>query len=291
MKSIELTDEERAAGSLGADNLLAALAALRTDGVVVLEDVVDPAHLDALHERILSDIDLFRARPDAPYNWHTGNLQQDPPPFPPYLFADILLNPYAIAVTAAMLGPGVKNVMYGGNTALPSDQRQPVHADVGHLWPLGSLECPHPPAQLVLNVLTVDVSAENGATELWPGSHRELSIGVGDDIKVSPEVLAARREVAPPFQPTIRRCSMLIRDIRLWHAGMPNHTDQPRPMLAMIHTSAWLDSGTPLLFPRGTESFFEHPILTTAARFTDEPIDYVAEPSAFEYAAATGNRL
>jgi hypothetical protein len=281
--AVDPTPKDRAAGRLLDDRLRAAVEGLRTDGLVLLNDVVDLAHLDVLHERMIADLDAMRARPDVPYNWTPGNLQQNPPPFPPYLFEDVLLNPYVISVTAAVLGPGVKNVMYGGNIALPGEHRQPVHSDVGHLWPIDSLEGPHPPAQLVVNMLTVDVSQENGATEIWPGSHRELGVGVGDDVKISPDQLEQRRAIAPPFQPTFRRGCVLIRDIRLWHAGMPNRTDQPRPMIAMIHSSAWLGTETPLLFPTGTESFFDHPVLRTAARFTDGPIDYLAEPQAFEY--------
>ena len=286
MITIDLMPEDRAAGQVLGDGLRTAVDALRADGLVLLNDVVDPAHLDVLHERMIDDLDAFRSRPDVPYNWNTGNLQQDPPPFPPYLFADILVNPYVISVTSSVLGPGVKNVMYGGNTALPGDQRQPVHSDVGHLWPIEHLEAPHPPAQLVVNVLTVDVSPENGATEIWPGSHRELGVGVGDDVKIAPDLLERRRATSPPFQPTFPRGSVLIRDIRLWHAGMPNRTSEPRPMIAMVHTSGWLETGDPLVFPTGTESFFDHPVLRTAARFTNERIDYVAEPHAFEYEPA-----
>jgi len=283
MITIDVSEDDRAAGGLTGEALRIAVEALRTDGFVVLNDVVDPAHLDVLHERITADIAALQARPDAPYNWNPGNLQQDPPPFPPYLFSDVLLNPFVISVTSALLGPGMKNVMYGGNTALPGDQRQPVHADVGHLWPLDVLEGPHPAAQLVVNVLTVDVSPENGATEIWPGTHRELGVGVGDDIKISPDALEARRAISPPIQPTFRRGSMLIRDIRLWHAGMPNRTPVPRPMIAMIHSCAWLATGNPLVFPTGTESFFDHPILSTAATFTSDPIDHVHTPIGFEY--------
>lgn len=283
MIAIDVSEDDRAAGRLSGEELRAAVDALRDDGFVVLNDVVDPAHLNVLHERMIGDLHALRARPDTPYNWNAGNLQQDPPPFPPYLFGDVLLNPFVISVTSAVLGPGIKNVMYGGNTALPSDQRQPVHADVGHLWPLDALEGPHPAAQLVVNVLTVDVSPENGATEIWPGTHRELGVGVGDDIKISPHALEARRAICPPIQPTFRRGSMLIRDIRLWHAGMPNRTVVPRPMIAMIHTTQWLATGTPLLFPTGTEAFFHHAILTTAATFTGDPIDHVAAPRGFEY--------
>jgi hypothetical protein len=288
MITIEPTEQERTTGVLSEEHRRAAVEALRVDGLVVLADVVDPAHLDVLHERMIADLTDLRARRDTPYNWNVGNLQQDPPPFPPYLFADVLLNPLVITVTSALLGPGLKNVMYGGNTALPGDQRQPVHADTGHLWPLDVLEVAHPAAQLVVNVATVEVSRANGATELWPGTHRELGVGVGDDITIDSERLAARRAVVPPFQPTVRRGSVLIRDIRLWHAGMPNTTEDPRPMIAMIHSSGWLETGLPLRFPAGTEDFFAHPVLTTAARFTAEPIDHIAAPHGFAFTADGG---
>ena len=79
---------------------------------------------------------------------------------------------------------------------------------------------------------------------------------------------------------------MLIRDIRLWHAGMPNHTSTPRPMIAMVHTCDWLETGSPLVFPTGTESFFDHPVLATATRFTDDPIDHIEAPHSYEYQPA-----
>jgi hypothetical protein len=279
--TIEIPDSDRRVGGLAPERLQAALDALRVDGVVVLADVVDLEHIDALHERMVSDLVALQARPDAPYNWTAGNIQQDPPPFKPYLFADVLLNPQVIEVTSSILGPGLKNIMYSGNTALPSDARQPVHADAGHLWPAEILETPHPTAQLVVNVPTVDVSAENGATEIWLGTHRELTVGVGSDIEVPLDALERRREIAPPIQPEIQRGSVVIRDIRLWHAGMPNHTDKPRPMIAMLHSSSWLEVGSPLEFPTGTETFFEHPLLTTAARFTGRPTDHIHRSHGF----------
>ncbi|MET9268438.1 phytanoyl-CoA dioxygenase family protein [Kribbella sp. NPDC003557] len=281
MITIDVGEADRASGGLAPEKLQAALDALRTDGLLVLADVVDLEHLDVLHERMVSDLALLRARPDAPYNWTAGNIQQDPPPFAPYLFEDVLLNPQVIAVTSAILGPGLRNVMYSGNTSLPSDTRQPVHADMGHLWPSGAMEVAHPPAQLVVNVPTVDVSAENGATEIWPGTHLDLTVGVGGDIEVPPDALAARRAISPPIQPDIRRGSVLIRDVRLWHAGMPNHTDRPRPMIAMVHVSHWLEAGTPLEFPASSKSFFEHPLLTTAARFTEQPSDHIYRSHGF----------
>lgn len=287
MTSIQLSEAERTAGRLTDEHAAQAVAAVTEDGYVVLEKVVDEAHLDVLHERIVADVALLQARPDAPYNWHAGNVQQDPPPFEPYLFRDVLVNEFAIQVTSAILGPGMTNAMYGGNTALPSTNRQPVHADVGHLWPVEVMQVAHPPAELVVNVLTVDVSPENGGTEIWPGTHRELAVGAGDDIEIPLDVLERRRQVAPPFQATFPRGSMLIRDIRLWHAGMPNRTDQPRPMIAMIHRAGFLSHSDPLLLPEGSQELLHHPLLRQAARYVEGEIDHINAPHGHAYVPET----
>lgn len=278
---IKVTKDELQRGTLSPEHLTAAVDAIETEGFVILNDVVDLTHLDLLHARLLEDLPRLINRPDAPFNWNTGNVQQDPPPFPPYLFADVLLNELVIDVATAVLGAGVKNSFYSGNTAMPSQHRQPVHADTGQLWP--RLTVAHPPVQLVINIPTVDISPANGSTEIWPGTHLDVTIAAGKDIKVPPEVLEERRAQVPPIQPTYPRGSILIRDIRLWHAGMPNQTEHPRPMIALIYAPSWLETGTPLRFPLETKAFFEHPRLHTCARFTEEPIDHIAAPHAYEY--------
>jgi len=279
--TLRITEEELAGRQLDPEHQEAALSALRKDGFVVLEDVVALEHVDLLQEKLLEDLQALMGRADAPYNFNRGNIQQDPPPFPPYLFRDVLLNDLVVCVTKGLLGRGVKNAFYSGNTALPSTERQPVHADLGQLWK--GLETAHPAYGLVVNVPLVDMEERNGSTELWPGSHLDCAVSIEDNLKVPEAALARRRESGPPVQPRVRRGSILIRDIRLWHAGMPNRTDQPRPMLAMIHYARWWNTGEPLLFPRDTEPFFQDSELRTCARFVDGPIDYIHAPQAYEY--------
>ncbi|MCW3098039.1 MAG: hypothetical protein JWL77_3657 [Chthonomonadaceae bacterium] len=283
MNSLDITPEEIASRRMTPEHLAEAVRALTEEGYVILNDVVDVAHLDILRDRMLDDVQAFLARDDAPFNFNTSNLQQDPPPFPPYLFRDVLLNDMAIAVTKAILGKGVKNTFYSGNTALHSTQRQPVHADMGQLWK-GLEETTVPPAYaLVVNVPVVDISPLNGSTELWPGTHKDPRISVHDDIKLSPEDLEIRRAKSPPFQPTMKRGGILIRDIRLWHAGMPNQTEQPRPMIAMIHYAWWMETHSALQFPQGTEEFFADSDLKTPAAFVEGSIDYIHAPQAYDF--------
>ena len=239
-----------------------ALAALDEDGFVILEDAVDLAHLDVLKERMLADVEKILARPDAPFNFNTGNIQQAPPPFAPYLFEDILFNERAIAVTHALFGDGVKNAFYSGNTALKSEARQPVHPDIAQLWP--NLAVAPPAFGVVVNVPVVDMDTRNGATELWPGTHKDTTLSIRDgSIRVPDDALEARRKVRPPFQPSVKRGSVILRDIRMWHAGMPNHTDEPRPMIAMIHWPHWYLTSDAIEIPEESQGFFQHPILHT----------------------------
>ncbi len=195
----------------------------------------------------------------------------------------MLLNDMVIAVTKAMLGSGVKNAFYSGNTTVPGEaHKQPIHPDIGQLWP--GLETAPPPFGLVVNVPVVDMTPANGSTEIWPGTHRDTTMCIQQgDIKVPPEALEARRSIAPPLQPTVRAGSVVIRDIRLWHGGMPNRTDTPRPMIAMIHWISWWNNAEPLLFPKGTEDFFQHPDLATHAHFVDESIDYIHHSVAYDF--------
>jgi ectoine hydroxylase-related dioxygenase (phytanoyl-CoA dioxygenase family) len=283
MVALDITAAERESGELSPEHLEAAVRAMREDGFVVLNDVIDLAHLAMLRDRMLDDLPKILAREDAPYNWHTGNVQQDPPPFPPYLFRDILLNDAAIAVSRALLGPGLTNGFYSGNTSLPGGREQPVHIDCsGQLWP--NLAVAPPPHGIVVQVPVVSMDTSNGSVELWPGTHRDTTVHVGcGDIKVPLDRVAKRREIVPPLQPSVRWGSILLRDIRIWHRGMPNHTDSPRPMLAMIHWIRWWNDRHLIPFPKGTEAFFEHPHLKTNARFVDGPIDYIHHSEAYEY--------
>lgn len=277
--SLAPSPEEIAAGALRPENLDRARRAVLEDGMVVLQGIVDPAHLDVLKARMLEDLAAILARPDAPFNFTKGNVQQDPPPFAPYLFADILLNPLVGGISESVLGKGFSNAFYSGNTALPHGQRQPVHADMGHLWPGHSPASP--PFALVVNVPVVDVSPANGSTELWPGTHRDARDDVFEDGRLSTAAVEARRAERPPLQPTLRRSDVLIRDMRMWHAGTVNHTDEPRPMIAMIHWVPWWPTET-IPFPQVAEPFFADAPFRTATRFVDGEVDYLHHGEAYD---------
>ena len=176
---IEVTEEEVAREVLSDGHLREAVGAIRRDGFVILNGVVAHGHLDVLREQMAVDMDLILKAEGVPHNFVKGNVQQDPPPFAPFVFRDVVANPWAVQVTKAVLGAGVFNRSCSGNTNVPGSLLQPVHVDERQLWP--NLEVAHPAAQLAVNIALDEVTEENGSIELWPGSHLDTHQVWGND--------------------------------------------------------------------------------------------------------------
>jgi ectoine hydroxylase-related dioxygenase (phytanoyl-CoA dioxygenase family) len=160
-----------------------------------------------------------------------------------------VIDPIATQITSAVLGPRPLMTFCSGNSAMPptpssEPQRQPVHSDADFAHP-------NHPFALVVNIPLITMTPENGSTEIWLGTHLDSGLDVqegdhGDRAsgRIKEHVLEERRTVRRPSQPVIPKGSIVVRDLRLWHAGMPNWTEEVRVMLAM---SGSLNSITPLL--------------------------------------------
>lgn len=137
-----------------------------------------------------------------------------------------------------MLGPKPKWTFCSGNTALPPTLEtpptsQPVHSDA-------DFDHPAHPFALVVNVPLITMTPENGSTEIWLGTHiqsgPQMQMGLHgerDSGRIKPEELEKRRAIRPPCQPVVPKGAIVLRDLRLWHRGVGNRTDNVRVMLAM----------------------------------------------------------
>ena len=271
-KIIKLTAEELATRSIGSHNLQAALEALHEDGLVVLENAVDPDHLEHLNERMVADAEKLKTRENAHINFssETRNFQQEPVPEEGYIFDDVIANPWAAEILEHMLGPNPKVRLYSANTAFKADARQPVHIDVSRGYP-------RTPFGYCVNINLVSTSPENGATEFWLGTHSDATLGTltinghGNDgldpvtalekkaarakelglpIDYADKLVEKRRTFRPPIQASLPKGSLIIRDIRIWHAGMPNRTDDTRVMLVTVVMAAWYRNNQKILLPK-----------------------------------------
>lgn len=114
---------------------------------------------------------------------------------------------------------------------------QPVHTDADFAHPT------HPFAY-VINIPLTRMTPDNGSTEVWLGTHADSGMHVQEGVhgerasgRITSAVLDKRRTVRPPCQPVVEKGSIVLRDLRLWHAGMGNRTGFVRVMLAMSEIS------------------------------------------------------
>lgn len=137
-----------------------------------------------------------------------------------------------------MLGPNPSLRFISGNTALPPTEDSPPASQPTH----NDADFDHPsiPFALVVNVPLIAMEQENGSTEVWLGTHAGTTIADQDGAhgdrasgRIKKHLLEARREMRPPSQPPVKKGSIIVRDLRLWHGGKPNLTDKPRVMLAL----------------------------------------------------------
>ncbi|KAH8881033.1 hypothetical protein GQ53DRAFT_668567 [Thozetella sp. PMI_491] len=254
-KVILLTDEERDSGVMDDKKLYDAIEAFFTDGLVVVENAIDVAIIDKLNDRMLKDTEKLLAGQGKVHFNHLnvnaatkgaaagGNLSQVPPLEKEWLFPEVYANKHGARIVSNILGPKPEVHFIRSNTLLATDERQMVHADI-------RFEHPEHPFAIAFNTCLVDVGPENGSTELWLGTqntnindHRELG-----EPMIAENKLEERRKVRPPIYPRIKKGSIVLRDLRLWHAGMPNPTNDVRIMLAIVYYAAWYKNGvvTPL---------------------------------------------
>jgi hypothetical protein len=110
-----------------------------------------------------------------------------------------------------------------------------VHRDAAPLYPEAG-NFPEPPVtQLAINFPLVDVipSADNGPTEIANGTHL-LSVEQGKQLNASAEI----GELLEPVWMDLG--DLIIRDVRGLHRGTPNNADEPREMVVMGYSRAWL---------------------------------------------------
>lgn len=257
------------------------LEAFHRDGIVILQNAVSHASLDHLYSKMKDDVDvlLTTERPHFNHDKSARNLSQHPPLSSAYLHQDVWANPHAMAVLEHILGPRPQLAFVGANTALPHGTgRQAVHSDAyfRHLdFPFG----------IEVNIFLTGASPANGMTELWPGTH----VGYNHDDQIpgtrgwiqKPLLEARAREAGPPVQPEVTKGGLVIRDLRTWHAGMPNRTADPRIMLGFVYFPAWYRTPMRLTFPSAARPILKswsHVDALSTANFVDGDIDHLALP-------------
>ncbi|TRM62588.1 hypothetical protein BD626DRAFT_548456 [Schizophyllum amplum] len=285
--AVTLSDAERESGKWSPANLQRALELLHRDGVVVLNNTVPVADLEKLRDSMMPTAKKIKNQKLDLEQFNHGvasNFLQSPPLSDPALqFPTVYTNPFVISFAEHYLGPGLQTPFCTANVACAeTGVRQPVHKDASYR---------HPEARwgMVANFLLSDFVPANGSTEFWLGTH--VNTGQRDQMwattdadaptcDIKPESLEARRAVRAPSQVDVKFGSVVLRDMCVWHAGMPNPSADDRIMIAVPYFPSWFPLGQKFKAPESVRPLFS----SIAPRVTYHCEYFLSAPMKIAYA-------
>ena len=125
----------------------------------------------------------------------------------------------------------------GLNLNLPKSTAQHIHVDSVYADDF-----------LIINIAVVDTRIENGAIELVPKTQQRF-------YRYWQYVFEGKQKDA--IRVPLSQGDVLIRTSNLWHRGMPNLTEVPRPMMALTWEAGGTQHKDPFLLDEGKVTF--HP--------------------------------
>lgn len=227
---MKLNSAELKSCELSAHSLDLAVATIAEQGYVILEDVFTETWVRRMQTAVIAQLESKYGGKDLKRTGNHGGIES--PIRMPFIDPHLIENQIIAQVLQRVLGPGYYGQLpYGCNTAFPGSTRQNVHRDCGHIFP--EIDSAMPPLLLVVNIALDDFTADNGATEIWPGSH--LLVDADDKEAATLIIPEQRHKTQPSTRTTMTAGSVVVRDMRTWHRGMPNNTHEPRTMLMLVY--------------------------------------------------------
>ncbi|MEO8395591.1 MAG: phytanoyl-CoA dioxygenase family protein [Chloroflexota bacterium] len=236
---MNISREEITAGKLTPHTLKNAVREFQDSGFVVLQQVVSPTQIEAVQVAYEADFEKYLQKPEVKQRIKEGNpyVGMHLPFEPPFSDPLICANPLAVQVMAGVMGDDFVCQFFHSNTTLPgSKDFQEIHIDMGDLVFPG-FPVALPPWMIVVNFPLIDFTVENGATEVWPGTH----------LNTDPSDLIERIATMPSVRTAVSVGDLIIRDMRLWHRGAPNQLDRIRTMLAIVYNRPWFKNTAPFV--------------------------------------------
>jgi ectoine hydroxylase-related dioxygenase (phytanoyl-CoA dioxygenase family) len=224
--------------------LSVATRTFRETGYVVLDNLYPTdwiASLRATYEEVAARYVADRGGIEALEGKTFGknHIGVHPALVPPFSDPQIVAHPVVDALLSHLLGADYQCGYYHTNAAYPGSGIQPIHRDVPPLFSGAELNVPHPVTSIVLNVPLCDFTEENGSTEVWPGSHLLVDHKSEDQKEVT-----ARAAMLPSKRTNVPAGSAILRDLRMFHRGMPNDSERVRAMLAIVYVRSFRATGT-----------------------------------------------
>jgi len=212
-------------GAVPAKSVMADIESLKRsfaeDGYVIFRNVVSPERLTQLHRELRQAFEGARdsGRLFSGGGLISGHLNCSPGEASRFAYEE--LERRGIVDLVKQLFPKATRLPnVGCNFNLPKSVAQHYHADRNFLDHF-----------MIVNVAVVDTTIENGAIDMLPGTHKKF---------YKFWRFAMERAYRGSTRIEMKQGDVIVRTSNVWHRGMPNFTDAPRPMLAFT----WEDGGT-----------------------------------------------
>ena len=232
-----LTDSELASCQLSADRLSSMCRVLRDTGFVVIENAIDPHLVNQVKAEHDTALDGYLASRGglaglADKTFGTNHVGFFPPIVGAVAADEIVANPFAIQIMRSAMAD-IRCSFIHTNTACPGSGYQPIHRDTPTLF--GIHNAPTPIIHAVVNIPLIPFTLENGATEVWPGTH-----WIVDDCEADGALLEERARFFPSQRTVLPVGALVVRDLRMWHRGVPNPGTELRTMMAIVYQRAFV---------------------------------------------------
>lgn len=247
MNAIDITREEISRGEINRETLRKISDEFAGKGFAVVANLVPLEVCETLHTSMLEDVEAVRAKQKLTFHEKAtgvGHLQLGPRRYAPYVFPELLANPLIESVVTTLIGKGAWLGFYNGNVNCPGSEAQPLHFDRPFSWKTpdeahaAGQSWPPPSTTVSCSVALSDITIASGATEIYPGTHQEtavLDFAKGEQPQNYPDLI---EKWAPTARMEIPAGGICFRDPRMWHRGISNPGDLPRPMVALTYHSA-----------------------------------------------------
>ncbi len=240
----EISAKERSTGVLEPEKLSAVVSDIATQGFAVVDGLVSGETRELLLASILEDVGAVRAHAKPTQHEKRtgqGHLQLGLRRYAPYVKEDLVANPLIEHIVSGILSRGAWLGFYNGNVNLPGSVHQPLHFDRPFSWrsresaEADGQRWPPPATTLSCSVALTEITEDNGATEIYPGTHLETAVTTwpeGERPAQHPDLI---EKWGPPARMAIPAGGICFRDPRMWHRGVPNPSDEIRPMIALTY--------------------------------------------------------
>jgi hypothetical protein len=192
----------------------ALLRSFAEQGYLIFRNVIPKDRLNTQRDRLFEEYELAK-KSGALFNGGggiSGHLNCFPGEESRFVY-ETVRERGVLDVVKALMPEATGNPNVGTNMNLPGSFPQHYHVDSAFLQGF-----------MVLNIAVVDTTIENGAIDVLPGTHKQFYKYWRFTVERLPR-LSTRL--------AMKQGDILLRTSNLWHRGMPNFTNIPRPMMAL----------------------------------------------------------